>query len=89
MERSRVGKERGGQITLFVNNILTSMHWKGLWALFRFHGNVIDLFIPKKTSKNGLRFGFTRFSRMEDAKRAITRLNGFIILGSIMGGENG
>ncbi|MBA0701298.1 hypothetical protein Goari_020466 [Gossypium aridum] len=60
------------------------MHWKGLWALFRYHGNVIDAFILKKRSKNGNRFGFVRFSKILDAQRAISRINGFVIMGSMI-----
>ncbi|KAK8661614.1 hypothetical protein V6N13_091212 [Hibiscus sabdariffa] len=51
------------------------MHWKGLWATFGHHGEVIDAFIPAK-SRNGKRFGFVRFSSKVDANRAISRLNG-------------
>ncbi|KAH1130479.1 hypothetical protein J1N35_001857 [Gossypium stocksii] len=69
------------QITVFVNNIPASMHWKGLWVLFNFHRDVKDAFIPKKKSKFGSRFGFMRFSSVTDAQQAIERLNGFIILG--------
>ncbi|MBA0577881.1 hypothetical protein Golob_024230 [Gossypium lobatum] len=58
------------------------MQWKGLWALFSFHGNVVDAFIPEKKSKSGKRFGFVRFTNFTDAQRAISRLNGFVILGS-------
>ncbi|PPR90015.1 hypothetical protein GOBAR_AA30663 [Gossypium barbadense] len=38
-------------ITVFVLNIPFSMHWKGLLAMFRFHGEVLDVFIPAKRSK--------------------------------------
>ncbi|KAK5803291.1 hypothetical protein PVK06_030936 [Gossypium arboreum] len=78
MDESRSGY----QITVFVFNIPATMHWKGLWALFSFHGNVVDAFIPKKKSKSGKRFGFVRFSNFKDALRAISRLNGFVILGN-------
>ncbi|KAG8495881.1 hypothetical protein CXB51_007510 [Gossypium anomalum] len=67
---------RGNPITLFVYNIPLSMHWKGLWALSQYHGNVIDAFILEKKSKNGKRFGFVRFSKILDAQRAISRING-------------
>ncbi|KAK8657431.1 hypothetical protein V6N13_035672 [Hibiscus sabdariffa] len=33
------------------------MQWKGLWATFVHHGDVIDAFIPKKRSRNGRKFG--------------------------------
>ncbi|PPS02403.1 hypothetical protein GOBAR_AA18256 [Gossypium barbadense] len=73
------------QITVFVNNIPASMHWKGLWTLFNFHGVVKDAFILNKKSKVGSRFGFVRFSCVTDAQRAIERLNGFVILGYRIG----
>ncbi|MBA0866546.1 hypothetical protein Goshw_022132, partial [Gossypium schwendimanii] len=38
------------------------MHWNGLWVLFRYHGEVIDAFIPVKKSKSGRRFGFQSLS---------------------------
>ncbi|KAG8497351.1 hypothetical protein CXB51_008604 [Gossypium anomalum] len=72
-------------ITVFVNNIPVTMHWKGLWALFSFHGAVKDAFIPIKKSKFGRRFGFVRHSSVTDAQRAIDSLNGFVILGYRIG----
>ncbi|KAK8339904.1 hypothetical protein V6Z11_A08G067700 [Gossypium hirsutum] len=76
-------ERRGGfQITVFVYNIPASMHWKGLWALFSFHGKVVDAFIPEKRSRSGKRFSFVHFSNLTDAQRAISRLNGFVIIGS-------
>ncbi|MBA0671162.1 hypothetical protein Goklo_025397 [Gossypium klotzschianum] len=75
---------RGNLITLFVYNIQVSMHWKGLWALFPYHGNVIDAFILEKRSKNGNRLGLVRFSKILDAQRAISRINGSVIMGSMI-----
>lgn len=57
------------------------MHWKGLWALFHYHSNVVDAFILEKKSKRGKRFRFVRFENGRDAQSAISRLNGFIIIG--------
>ncbi|MBA0841008.1 hypothetical protein Goarm_003536, partial [Gossypium armourianum] len=73
---------RKGPIIAFVHNIPMTMHWKGLWALFRYHGEVIDAFIPVKKSKSGKRFGFVRYNSMMDARRAISRLNNYVILGN-------
>lgn len=39
--------------TVFIFNIPNNMHWKGLWVLFSFHGNVLNAFIPVKRSKEG------------------------------------
>ncbi|TYJ22402.1 hypothetical protein E1A91_A08G123800v1, partial [Gossypium mustelinum] len=78
-------RERGIMEIVFFYNIPISMHWKGLWALFGYHGDVIDAFIPSKRCRNGKRFGFVRFSNERDALRAIVRLNGFFLLGKRIG----
>ncbi|KAK5802318.1 hypothetical protein PVK06_029906 [Gossypium arboreum] len=39
---------------VFFDNIPKNMHWKGLWTLFSFHGEVIDAFIPVKRNKAGI-----------------------------------
>ncbi|KAH1063661.1 hypothetical protein J1N35_028648 [Gossypium stocksii] len=70
------------QITVFVLNISVTMHWKGLWTLFSYHSKVVDAFIPEKKGKCGKRFGFMRFNNFSYAQKAISRLNGFVILGS-------
>lgn len=36
--------------------------------MFKYHGEVIDVFIPTKKNKEGKRFGFMRYSNMTDAK---------------------
>ncbi|PPS09916.1 hypothetical protein GOBAR_AA10735 [Gossypium barbadense] len=65
---------------VFFDNIPKNMHWKGLWTLFSFHGEVIDAFIPVKRNKAGKRLRFVRFNKEEDAQRAIDRLDGFVLL---------
>ncbi|KAH1063387.1 hypothetical protein J1N35_028374 [Gossypium stocksii] len=61
------------------------MHWKGLWALFGYHKEVIDAFILTKRCRNGKRIGFVIFSNERDAQRVIMRLNGFFLLGKRIG----
>ncbi|KAL4323364.1 hypothetical protein GQ457_11G028560 [Hibiscus cannabinus] len=68
--------------TLFVCNIPEKFHWKGLWAAFGHHGDVVDAFIPNKRTYNGKHFGFVRFATREDADRAMSRLHGFVLFGS-------
>lgn len=58
------------------------MYWKGLWALFGCHDKVVDAFIPTKKSIKGRRYGFMRFKDRRDVQRAISRLNGFVSMGS-------
>ncbi|KAL4388714.1 hypothetical protein GQ457_09G011480 [Hibiscus cannabinus] len=68
-------------VTVFVSNLPQRLHWKGLWATFAHHGDVVDAFIPMKKNNDGKRFGFVRFSKKIDAQRAISRLNGFVLFG--------
>ncbi|KAK8598800.1 hypothetical protein V6N13_076746 [Hibiscus sabdariffa] len=76
--------ELGGRqtITLFVQNLPTTIHWRGLWQVFGRHGDVVDSFIASKLDRAGRRFGFVRFSNRLDANRAIERLDGFRLYGS-------
>ncbi|KAK8634188.1 hypothetical protein V6N13_015016 [Hibiscus sabdariffa] len=68
--------------TVFVHNLPEILHWKGLWASFGHHDDVLYVFIPNKRSRSDKRFGFVRFSSKIDADRAISRLNGFALFGS-------
>ncbi|KAL4384633.1 hypothetical protein GQ457_15G028830 [Hibiscus cannabinus] len=76
MDRSGAAAKEDG-VTLFVFHLPEKLHWKGLWALFSYHGDVLDAYIPSKRSKGGQRFGFVRYASMEDAMRAQERLDGF------------
>ncbi|KAL4342616.1 hypothetical protein GQ457_08G035060 [Hibiscus cannabinus] len=80
MDRSGAAAKEDG-VTLFVFNLPEKLHWKGLWALFSYHGDVLDAYIPSKRSKEGQRFGFIRYASMEDAMRAQERLDGFPLYG--------
>ncbi|KAK8560598.1 hypothetical protein V6N13_083035 [Hibiscus sabdariffa] len=53
-------EERGGvdlvgerSVSIFVENIPTRMHWKGLWHLFARHGDVFATYIDRKLSRGG------------------------------------
>ncbi|KAH1046850.1 hypothetical protein J1N35_037634 [Gossypium stocksii] len=71
--------ERRSVETVFVYNILNSMHWKGLWVLFGYHGYVVDAFIQSKRYRIAKRIGFVRLSNEKVALRVIIRLNGFFL----------
>ncbi|KAK8689715.1 hypothetical protein V6N13_088428 [Hibiscus sabdariffa] len=60
------------------------MQWKGLWHSFARHGEVVNVYIARKCSKGGKRFGFVRMNGKEDADRVIERLHGFKIYGSLL-----
>lgn len=78
-------KHNGGNkiTTLFVDN-LPDDSWS-VWVrnLFSKFGRVRDLFIPNKRSKiTGMRFGFVRFARRDEANMAIAKANGLWIWGN-------
>ncbi|KAL4339799.1 hypothetical protein GQ457_08G032590 [Hibiscus cannabinus] len=66
--------------TLYVHNISDNLHWQGVWQVFDRHGVVVDVFIPRRRSKDGRRFGFVRMESMEDVDRVIERLHGFLVI---------
>ncbi|KAK8544688.1 hypothetical protein V6N13_045768 [Hibiscus sabdariffa] len=86
MRADRRGKDeeegKQGVISLFVENLPESLHWKGFWFAFARHGEVVNVYIARKKSRGDKRFGFVRMENMRDVNRAIQRLNGFILHGS-------
>ncbi|KAK8535526.1 hypothetical protein V6N12_057042 [Hibiscus sabdariffa] len=72
---------RGGIITLYVGNLPEKLHWCGLRQAFRRHGDLVDAYIAKKLDRQGKLFGFVRYSKMRDARRAMESFNGFKIFG--------
>ncbi|XVF31071.1 hypothetical protein REPUB_Repub16aG0113800 [Reevesia pubescens] len=69
-------KEVMNVFSVFVTNIPPKVNWKWLQNIFQHHGKVIDVFIPKKRSSRGQKFGFVHFSNLWEAKTAARRLNG-------------
>ncbi|KAL4367637.1 hypothetical protein GQ457_05G034840 [Hibiscus cannabinus] len=73
---------REGAISLFVENLPENLHWKGLWFAFARHGEVVNVYIARKRSRWGKRFGFVRMKNLEEADRVTQRLNGATLYGS-------
>ncbi|KAE8702505.1 hypothetical protein F3Y22_tig00110482pilonHSYRG00200 [Hibiscus syriacus] len=73
---------RSGYISLFIENLPEKIHWKRLESLFSTYGHVIDAFIPNKKNSKGGRFGFIRFATIEEARKAISSMNGVHIYDS-------
>ncbi|KAL4324137.1 hypothetical protein GQ457_11G030450 [Hibiscus cannabinus] len=78
----RVSKGRQEVVSLFVENLPETLHWKGLWFWFARHGDVVNVYIARKRSRGGKRFGFVRMKNLEEAERVIQRLHGFTLYGS-------
>ncbi|KAK8713567.1 hypothetical protein V6N13_148780 [Hibiscus sabdariffa] len=77
-------KSKDRVISLFVENIPDGMHWKGLWFTFARHGDVDSVYIAKKISRGGKKFGFVRMKNRVDADRVIERLHGFRLYGKVL-----
>ncbi|GJZ22653.1 RNA-directed DNA polymerase, eukaryota [Tanacetum coccineum] len=61
--------------TIFILNFPRSSTTKDLWQLCDRHGVVTDVYIARKLSKIGQRFGFVRFIKIKDLKTLIEDLN--------------
>ncbi|KAK8674637.1 hypothetical protein V6N13_032746 [Hibiscus sabdariffa] len=57
-----------GVFLVFVGNLSPKVHWRHLKKLFQRFGQVLDVFIPKKTDLYGSKFGFVRFSTLREAE---------------------
>ncbi|KAL4333280.1 hypothetical protein GQ457_07G008010 [Hibiscus cannabinus] len=55
---------------------------RGVWQSFDRHGEVVDVFIPRRRNRFGERFGFVRMATRAAVDRVIERLNGFWLYGS-------
>ncbi|KAL4575099.1 hypothetical protein LXL04_021940 [Taraxacum kok-saghyz] len=71
----------GKAYTFFFTNFPDKCNHGDLWRCFKNHGKIADVFIPKKKSEVGRRFGFARFLNVEDRDQMVAKLNS-IWLGS-------
>lgn len=52
---------------------------KEMLGIFKLYGNVVEVVIPAKKDKRGKRFGFARFTNVEDPRLFATKLDNIII----------
>ncbi|GAB2276253.1 hypothetical protein Dimus_010984 [Dionaea muscipula] len=72
-----MSRSTGGKIcTIFVEDIPDAMDRAAILRLFVKFGVVRDVFIPRKRSKTGKRFGFVRYNCSVAAEVAIQKTNG-------------
>nr|GEX26692.1 hypothetical protein [Tanacetum cinerariifolium] len=62
-------------IAIFITNFPTAVSSKDLWKLYDRHGVVADVYIARKLSKSGRRFGFVRFIKSPDQATLLEDLN--------------
>ncbi|GJR98344.1 RNA-directed DNA polymerase, eukaryota [Tanacetum coccineum] len=65
----------------FFTNFPESSTESSLWTLFAPYGNVVDVYVARKRDSHGNRFGFVRFTDVEDIQGMETKL-GTILIGS-------
>ncbi|GJY84363.1 RNA-directed DNA polymerase, eukaryota [Tanacetum coccineum] len=59
---------------IFITNFPSNLTSKELWNTCAKHGTVLDVYIPKKLSKQGKPFAFARFNRVSDVDMLIKNL---------------
>nr|GEX95595.1 RNA-directed DNA polymerase, eukaryota [Tanacetum cinerariifolium] len=60
--------------SVFVSNFPDSFRSRDMWKLCEPYGKVVDVFIPNRKSKDGKRFAFVRFIKVDDLERLIGNL---------------
>ncbi|GJZ83106.1 RNA-directed DNA polymerase, eukaryota [Tanacetum coccineum] len=61
--------------SVFVSNFPDSFRSRDLWNLCEPYGKVVDVFIPNRKSKDGKRFAFVRFIKVDDLEPLIVDPN--------------
>ncbi|KAK8548750.1 hypothetical protein V6N12_061656 [Hibiscus sabdariffa] len=69
-------KEHPRCFSVFVGNLSSKVNWRYLKKLFQRFGQVLDVFIPKKTDVSGSNFGFVRFPSKREAEMAVFMFEG-------------
>ena len=71
--------------SLFIDELPMEMTLDWLLQIFRGEGKIIEVYVShKRRSKNDCRFGFVRFKKLEEAKKAIRNLDGVKIRDKFM-----
>lgn len=66
-------------MSYFFFNILNSHEEADMWSIFRRWGQVRDLYIARKRTKQDRRYGFVRFTRVDDVKGLERKLDNIFI----------
>ncbi|KAL4572523.1 hypothetical protein LXL04_019302 [Taraxacum kok-saghyz] len=72
----------GSAITFFFTNFPEDSTEAGLWKTFREAGDIVDLFIARKRSLAGKKFGFARFRKVRDNAAMEGKLNNLYVGGA-------
>lgn len=77
------GGRRAGENEVFVSTFFSEISdrikaWE-VFNLFRYHRDVVEVVIPSRMNNLGKRYGFARFSKVEDARVLGVRLDNIMI----------
>ena len=91
-EREKVDRKRRGaskqgsrhkEFSLFSDNLSPSLDSFTLRRIFQRFGEIVDVYIPRRTGKKSHRyFGFVRFKKEDQAQRALEAMHRQLIRGS-------
>ncbi|CAI9296160.1 unnamed protein product [Lactuca saligna] len=74
----RLGREfeiNGKAVSFYFQNFPLDWNETALWQTFKRYETVVDVYIAKKLNRNGRKFGFVRFIRVQDIPAFERRLN--------------
>nr|GEX46475.1 RNA-directed DNA polymerase, eukaryota [Tanacetum cinerariifolium] len=72
--RSNEDNVRSISKSIFITNFPDSTTSADLWKLCQAYGSVVDVFIPNRRSKEGKRFAFARFIKVQNVDRLVGNL---------------
>ncbi|XP_058746741.1 uncharacterized protein LOC131619687 [Vicia villosa] len=71
-------------VSIYFSEIQDRIRAKDVFELFGCHGNVVEVVIPPKPNNFGKRYGFARFTNVEDVRMLAVRLDNIVIDGKKM-----
>ncbi|KAK7386319.1 hypothetical protein VNO78_26474 [Psophocarpus tetragonolobus] len=70
----------GGITSFFFTHFPENYKAREMWEIFRRYGEVQEVYIPTKMDRNGRRFGFVRFTDVEDEYLLGVKLDSIFIV---------
>lgn len=67
--------------TLFFTNLVEEVSLKDVWKIFKQHGIISDVILPKKKDKFGKRFGFVTAKNNLEARRILNKKGSIVFKG--------
>lgn len=65
--------------SLFFTNFPEDWTTRSMWIHFQRFGQVIDIFIPEKRSRLGMKFDFVKYKYINEIKQLVSRIKAFVV----------